>query len=279
MCGCSPSPPDGGLPGGSPTGPSGGTGLCCACPANGDVSTDGFSNYYTTTYGTSDAVVNKCKIAILRTEEGGSVTIKKTFSLEYVMSANEAAHKGTVTAAISSAMSDWQSAAASHRLIIEQPGCKTQKLTILYTSVIVASGGDVKVTVDGRPAEVPELRSGVSGGTEMEFFINASDIPWTMTHETGHTFGLEDEYIYTHPNNTAPSFTYKGADNPDKTVTLTASAIPPDAPGTFSFNNATVMGRSGNTTFKDYHFYWVAIEVKKILAAAGVNAVVKIGAP
>ncbi|MGL5010199.1 MAG: hypothetical protein ACRC6I_09975 [Paracoccaceae bacterium] len=281
MCGgCSPPPPSGDVPGNPPGGSAGGTGLCCACPANGTVSTDGFTNYYTTTYGTSDPVVNKCSLAIQRTATGGSVTITKTFSLAYANGATEALHKGTVTANIASAMAAWQSAAGTYRIIVDQPGCSQQKLNILYTSTIVASGGDVVVTVDNRPAEVPALRSGVSGGTAMDYYLNeGGDIAWTMIHEIGHTFGLEDEYIFTHPSSTPPSFTYKGADNPDKTITLTASTIPPETAGTFSFDNASVMGEADNTVFVDYHFYWIAIEVKKIMQAAGASAVVKVGLP
>jgi hypothetical protein len=280
MCGDAPKPPSGEVPGNPPGGSSGGTGLCCACPASGDVSTNGVGTYFTTTYGSTAPLVNKCNIAIQRTVSGGSVTIKKTFSLTYSMTATEAVHKPVITAAISSAMAAWQSAAANYRIIIAQPGCSEQKLNILFTSVIVATGGDVVVDVDARPAEVPDLRSVVDGGTAMHFYINGGgDTTWTMTHETGHTFGLEDEYAYSHPSATAPTFTYKGADNPDKTVTLSPSTIPPETAGAHSFENATIMGVDGNNTYHDFHFYWVAIEVKRILAAAGANAVVKVGLP
>jgi Fe-S cluster assembly iron-binding protein IscA len=280
MCGCTPSQPDGSLPGGTPTGPAGGTGVCCACPANGDVSTNGVGEYFSTTYGSTAPLVNKCKVAIIRTETGGSVTISKSFSFTYTMTATEAAHKPVTESAIRSAMSAWQSAASNFRVSVLQPGCSEQKLTMLYTATFPASGGDVVVDVDNRPAETPGLRSVVDGGTAMHFFINgAGDTTWTMTHETGHTFGLEDEYAYSHPSTTAPTFTYKGADAPDKTVTLSPSTIPPETAGAHSFENATIMGVAGNNTYLDFHFYWIAIEVKKILQAAGVSATVKIVAP
>ncbi len=278
MCGDPPKPPSGSLPGGTPTGPAGGTGLCCACPANGDVNTNGYGTYVSTDYSATHARTNKCKIAIIRTEEGGTVTITKSFGLTYSRGATEAAHKATVSGAIAGAMSAWQAGAAPYRIILEQPGCKQQKLKIQYTSTIVASGGDVAVNVDGRPAETPALRSGVTGGTAMDFYINGGgDVTWTMTHETGHTFGLLDEYTYNRPSNTGPKATYKGADDPDKVVTLTTSALPAVAAGQFAFDNATVMGINGNNTFPDYLFYWIAIEVKKIMKAAGVTAVVKVG--
>lgn len=280
MCGDAPKPPTGPVPGNPPGGSAGGTGLCCACPANGVVDTNGVGTYFATTYGSTAPLVNKCHVAIQRTETGGSVTIKKTFSLTYSMTATEAVHKPIISAAISSALSAWQSAAATYRIIIAQPGCSEQKLNILYTSAILATGGDVVVDVDNRPAEVPGLRSVVDGGTAMHFYINGSgDTTWTMTHETGHTYGLEDEYAYSHASTTAPTFTYKGADNPDKTVTLSPSTIPPETAGRHSFENATIMGVGGNNTYHDFHFYWIAIEVKKILHAAGVNAVVKVGLP
>jgi hypothetical protein len=280
MCGDPPKPPSGSLPGGTPMGPTGGTGLCCACPANGDVDTNGYGTYVSTDYSATHARTNKCKIAIVRTEEGGTVTVTKSFGLTYTRGATEAAHKATVSGAIAGAMSGWQAGAAPYRIIIEQPGCKQQKLKIQFTSAIAASGGDVAVSVDNRPAEVPALRSGVTGGTVMDFYINGGgDKTWTMTHETGHTFGLLDEYTYNRPTNVGPKATYKGADDPTKVVTLPATAGVAPAAGPFSFANPTIMGINGNNVFPDYLFYWIAIEVKKILKAAGVTAVVKVGLP
>jgi hypothetical protein len=277
MCGDPPAPPSGSLPGGAPTGPTGGTGLCCACPANGDVNTNGYGTYVSTDYSATHARTNKCKIAIVRTEDGGTVTVTKSFTLAYTRGATEALHKATVSGAIAGAMSGWQAGAAPYRIQVEQPGCKPQKLKIQYTSAIAAAGGDVTVTVDNRPAEVPALLSSVTGGTAMEFFLNeGGDRTWTMTHETGHTFGLLDEYTYNRPSNTGPKATYKGGDDPDKVVTLPPSALPPAAAGQFAFDNATIMGQDSNNVFPAYLFYWIAIEVKKILKAAGVTAVVKV---
>ena len=278
MCGDPPKPPSGDLPAGPPGGNAAGTGPCCACPANGDINTNGFSNYFTTTYSHSNVLTNKGKIAVVRTEEGGTVTVTKTFSLAYAAGATEAANKATITGAIASAMSTWQTNAADYRVQVEQPGCKPQKLKILYVGPIVASGGDVAVSVDGKAAPappIPGLRSYVMGGTAMKFYTNGiGDIPWTMVHEIGHTFGLPDEYIYTHPSATAPSFTMKQP--PDKTVPLVTSSIAASSPTTFGFDHDCVMGRNGNTVYYDYLFYWIAIETKKALAAAGVTAVVKI---
>ncbi len=282
MCGDAPKPPTGTLPGKPPTGGTGGEGLCCACPAKGDVSTNGFGNYFTTTYSHSNVLTNTCKIAIIRTEEGGTVTITKSFSLAYALGATEADHKGVVTGALAGAMGTWQSEAAKYRIVVEQPGCKTQKLKMQYTATIVASGGDVAVTVDGTvpppvDSEDAQPRSFVTGGTAMNFYVNAhGDNSWVMVHEVGHTFGLPDEYIYTHPTNTAPSVTYKGASDPAQTVTLTASTIDPETVGTFSFDNPCIMGQAENTVYPAYLFFWVAIEVQKILKTAGVSAVVKV---
>jgi hypothetical protein len=280
MCGDPPTPPSGSLPGGAPTGPSSGTGLCCACPANGDVNTNGVGNYVVSGHSPTTVRTNKCKIAIVRTEDGGTVTVKKSFGLTYSQGANEAANKATVSGAITSAMSAWQAGAAPYRIVVEQPGCQKQKLKIQFTAVIVASAGDVAVDVDGRPAAPPGTpghRSGVSGGDKMHFYLNGvGDVAWTMTHETGHTFGLADEYTFDRPTNTAPTMTYKGASDPDVSVTLSPSPIPFAKPGFFGFDNLTIMGRNGNNTFPSYLFFWIAIEVKKIFAAAGISAVVKV---
>ncbi|MCU0801861.1 MAG: hypothetical protein MUD11_08795 [Rhodobacteraceae bacterium] len=280
MCGDAPPPPSGEIPGNPPGGSTGGTGLCCACPAEGDLNTNGFSNYFSTSYSHSNLLTNKGKMKITRTEEGGTVAIVKSFSLAYTAGATEAANKATITSAITSAMATWQSSASNYRIQVEQPGCKTQKLTMTYASTIVASGADVAVSVDGTAAPTPPtpgLRSFVQGGTAMTFYTNGvGDIPWTMVHEIGHTFGLPDEYIYDLTSATpAPTVTFKGASLPDKTVTLSTSAIAA-ATGKFNFDADCVMGRNGNGKYPEYVFYWVAIEVQKIFTAAGVNAVVKV---
>jgi hypothetical protein len=280
MCGDAPGPPSGGIPGNPPGGSAGGTGVCCACPANGDMNSNGFGTYFSTSYPHSNLLTNKGKIGVQRTDEGGSVTITKTFSLTYTAGATEAAHKGTITSAITSAMSTWTSNAANFLIQVEQPGCKVQKLTMVYASSIVPSGADVAVSVDGTaaPADPKKgLRSFVQGGTAMTFYTNGvGDIPWTMVHEIGHTFGLPDEYIYEQPAATpAPTATFKGAALPDKVVTLSTSAITPKA-GKFNFDADSVMGRNGNSKYGDYLFYWIAIEVEKVLKAAGVTAVVKV---
>ncbi len=283
MCGDAPKPPSGEIPGNPPGGSSGGTGLCCACPANGDMNSNGSGTYFSTDYPHSNTLTNKGKIAIVRTEEGGSVTVTKTFSLSYTAGATEAANKGTITSAITSAMSTWQSEAANFRIQVEQPGCKPQKLTMLYASSIVASGADVAVSVDGTPAPAPPaegLRSFVSGGTSMTFYTNGvGDIPWTMVHEIGHTMGLPDEYTFDRPSATKPKVTFKGASLPDKVVELENSPIVNADPAKHNFDSDDVMGRNGNTKYPAYLFYWIAIEVDKVLKAAGVTAVVKVVAP
>ncbi|MGL5009764.1 MAG: hypothetical protein ACRC6I_07750, partial [Paracoccaceae bacterium] len=280
MCGDAPKPPSGEIPGGPPGGGAGGTGLCCACAANGDMNTNGFTNYFSTNSPHSNSLVNKGKIAVQRTEEGGSVTLKKTFSLAYTAGATEAANKATITSAITSAMATWQSEAGNFRIQVEQPGCKVQKLNILYTSAIVASGADVAVSVDGTAAPAPPaegLRSFVQGGTAMTFYTNGvGDIPWTMVHEIGHTMGLPDEYIFQQPATPVPVATFKGASLPDKAVTLLTSPIASADPAKFNFDSDDVMGRNGNTKYPDYLFYWVAIETQKVLKAAGADCVVKV---
>jgi hypothetical protein len=280
MCGDAPSPPSGTIPGNPPGGSAGGTGLCCACPANGALNSNGFGTYFTTTYSHSNVLTNKGRIAVVRTEDGGSVTVTKTFSLAYTLSANEADHRGVVTAQLTSAMSTWTSEAASFRVVVNQPGCQPQRLNIIYTTAIVASGADVAVTVNGQQpppedSDEEELRSFVTGGTEMNFFVRArGDNTWVMVHEVGHTMGLPDEYIYDHPSSTAPTVTYKAASNPDEVVTLGARGTPAADATEFEFETATIMGKDQSRVYPPRVFFWVAIEVKKLLQAAGVSAVV-----
>ncbi len=274
--------PSDGVPGDPPRGGTGGVGLCCACPASGRVNTIGDTTYFTVGYANWQ-ILNKCALSIVRTSNGGTVTLSKSFSRSYSNGATQAAHGGTVSSAITSAMSAWTTAASKYRIQIEQPGCKPQKLRVVFVSVVATSGADVSVTVNNQtPPTLPdgtteELRSSVMGGVAMNFFVQGSgSINWTMIHEIGHTFGLPDEYTYNRPAATpAPTCKYKGADNPDKTITLSTSAIAAPA-GQFGFDNASVMGQNGNTSYPDNLFYWISIEVKRILKAEGVDADVKV---
>lgn len=277
------SGPSSSIPGDPPYGGTDGVGLCCACPASGRVNTIGDNAYFAVGYANWQ-IRNKTALSIVRTSTGGTVTLNKSFSKSYSNGATEAAHGATVTTAISSAMSSWTRAARNYRIQIEQPGCSPQKLRIVFASSIVTSGADVSVTIDNKtPPTLPDgtkedLRSYVSGGVSMNFFIQGvGSVNWTMIHEVGHTFGLPDEYTYNRPAATpAPTCKYKGADNPDKTITLSTSAIPPAAAGQFAFDNASVMGQNGNTNYPDNLFYWISIEVKRILKKEGVDADVKV---
>lgn len=263
-------------PGNPPAGNANGAAVCCICGSRGAVNSVGDSKYFSAVYNPGWNICNKCNVEVIRTATGGEVKITKTFSLRYSNGATEAAHKATVTGAITSAMSTWTSEAEKWRVEVKQPGCELQKMKMIYIAKIVASGADVSVTVDG--STTGDLRSYVSGGIEMNFYINdPDDVVWTMVHEIGHTFGLPDEYVYSHPSaSPAPTCVYKAADAPDKTVTLSPSAIPPEVAGTHSFDNATIMGQAGNTTYPDHVFYWVAIEAKRVLAEGGASAEVKI---
>lgn len=262
-------------PGNPPSGRTDGVALCCACPASGPVSTKGEEKYYSADYDPGWSIANKCKIALTRTATGGTVDITKSFSIAYSRGATEKDDKSTVAGAISSAISGWTQAARPWRVEIKQPGCETQKLGINFRGPVVASGGDVVVTADKR--NEPGLRSYVAGGTAMTFYLHGiGDLNWTMIHEIGHTFGLPDEYTYDRASaKPAPVCSYKGADNPQKDVTLSTSAIPAPA-GKFGFDNATAMGQNGNTTYPDYLFFWIAIEVKRILGEAATTAEVRI---
>ncbi|MEO1540501.1 MAG: hypothetical protein AAFU59_08955 [Pseudomonadota bacterium] len=282
-------------PGGAPSGTAGGTGLCCACPANGTVNTNGSGTYFNSGYPMASTITNKCTIDIARTASGGTVTVHKTFSLSYAKGASASSHATTITNAITTAMNNWQSGANGKKLQIEQPGCRRQRLNIRFTSAIVASGADVRVTVDNTAATAAGLRSFVQDGTQMTFYLNGNaGTGWVMTHEIGHTFGLPDEYtsipgipitpppttpgaaMVTAPSAT-PTMTYIGAPpQPNASVVLTAHFIDPENPSNFFFDSPSIMGQSGNTTYPNRVFYWIAIEVKSIMAAAGTPANVTI---
>ncbi|EPX79828.1 hypothetical protein [Litoreibacter arenae] len=296
MCGCNADGPgDGGVPGSPPGGTTGGTGLCCACPASGTVDRDGHRNYYTTTgYAGSRPKTNKCSIDIVRTARAGTVTVSTAFHMTYINTATAAADGSTVTSAISTAMTNWTGGASAYKLKIEQPGCDPQELTIVFTSTTAASASaaDVQVTVDGTSTGPSSVRN----GTRMTFKLagEGSSASWNMTHETGHTFGLPDEYseltgvpIVPAPTTPgaptitaptpAPTTTYIGAP-PQANVTITQQPWQPSprTPGMYMFDNPTVMGKYGNTTYPAYLFYWIAIEVSAILAAEGSPSVVTI---
>lgn len=212
----------------------------------------------------------------MRTATAGSVTITKTFSLSAANGANTTTHIATATTAITDAMAAWEAAAASYKVRIEQPGCSPQDLTIKYVASITTSNADVSVSVDNTPAPTPS--SNVAHGTRMTLYLNGTgNVSWTMIHEVGHTFGLSDEYTYNRPAATpAPSLNYKGASDPNQTVTLSTSRIPPRPATSFAFDNATVMGINGNTTYPKYLFHWISIEVDALLRSEGIIAVVKV---
>jgi hypothetical protein len=274
------------LPGKPPRGRADGTGLCCACPADGKIKTVGDKDYFDCDYNPGWRIKNKGKIALARTATAGTVTIRKTFRLSYSNGATEAAHQGTISSAIASAMAAWTAAASTWRVQITQPGCDVQKLRMVFVQSVTPDAADVEVTVDNKaPATLPdgtveELRSYVLGGTSMNFYAQAvGSITWTMIHEVGHTMGLPDEYTYDRTAAApAPVCTYKGADDPDKAITLTPSTVPAGV-GYYGFDNPSVMGQFANVSYPDNLFYWVAIEVKKLLKKQGVNADVKIVSP
>lgn len=277
-----------------PTGPSGGTGLCCTCATGGPVSTNGASKYFSTSgYRLPRTITNKCNLAITRTGSGGTVTITKSFSLAFVNGATSALHDGPVRTAITGAMTKWKSGASRYKVRIEQTGCPPQELRMDFRSNIVTSGADVAVNVDGE--NPPTKPSAVTGGTRMRFMaFGRVALAWTMTHEIGHTFGLPDEYAQlpgvpispppasaSAPTITAPTATptatYKAAPpQANSTVTLTPNRPSPRVPGSYIFDVLSIMGRSANETYQPHHFFWVAIEVKRLMAAAGTPANVTI---
>ncbi|MFQ6549678.1 hypothetical protein AADZ90_017135 [Aestuariibius sp. 2305UL40-4] len=220
------------------------------------------------------------------------MTVTKTFSLTYTNDARASSDRSGAVSAISSAMSAWTSGASSYKVKTEQPGCDAQELRIQFRSTIVTSGADVAVSVDGtNPANRPSV---VTGGTQMRYMVHGTSGAWAMIHEMGHTFGLPDEYTQLTgvpitpppptpgapvviPPSATPSATYVAAPpQANSTVTLTASRPSTRHPGKYIFDVESVMGRSGNTTFELHHYFWIAIEVKRLMEEEGTPAVVTI---
>lgn len=258
-----------------PSGTIDGTERCCIQPASNSVSENGNRRYFTTAYKpfvNGGRILNKCQnLDVKRTCTGGTVTITKTFSYKYANGATAKDHQSIITSAIDSAMGTWTSKAQSYKVIINEVGCAPQHLKIQFRAKTVTSGADV--TVEARNIEG---RSYVIGGKKMVFFIKDGYMEWVMIHEIGHTFGLPDEYIYSHPEDTAPSVTYLNPIPPDETITLSDSEVPAETKGTFSFDNSTVMGEHSNEEFPVYLYYWVGIEVRELLKKEGITACVQV---
>ncbi len=274
------------VPQGAPTGTLSGLGLCCACPFSGRVNTNGSGTYYTAGYPHSNVLTNAAGLSVVRTQTGGTVEIAKTFSLTYANGATAANDAANITSAIATGTSDWNTGASGYKVEITQPGCQTQQLSIRFKSTVVASNADVVITVDGTPNT--SLRSFVMGGTAMTFYTAPSNASWVMAHELGHCFGQPDEYTEITGNtivvgpppsaqqslavpNATPQMTYHGTGTQGGNVVVTLTHNPgfQPPPGAtsydFWFDQSVIMGEYGSYTFPPRNFFWIAIEVERIL--------------
>ena len=268
-----------------PTGTLSGLGLCCACPFDDKISTNGSGTYYTAGYPHSNLLTNAAKLAITRTKTAGTVRITKTFALTYANGATATADAGGITSALIAGANAWTRGASAYKVEIKQPGCEVQLLSISFGATVVASGADVDVTVDGTPDIY--ARSYVVGGTAMTFYTAPPEADWTMAHELGHCYGQPDEYTTITGTKmiggpppavptllvpkVSPTMVYHGtpAQGGDVKVVLTHNPGFVPAPGDtsfdFWFDEAAIMGEYASYHFPRRNFHWIAIEVKRIL--------------
>ena len=270
-------PPSGNPPGKPPSGSNDGVVPCCTCPIERKiVSYDTMYSRYS--YNGIHGGQNRCKIVIHRTNTGGVVTITKSFSIAYENNASAQLHQEIISTAITQAIKSWDIAASKYKVEVKQPGCPPLKLAMRFEHQIVAKDADVKVKVNG---SLQDTRSFVKGGIDMTFFVNAGrNTAWIMTHEIGHTFGLPDEYW---------EFPVKPVQAPLPTVTHLGSPPQPDAVTTLRLNPLIPLNKEDNTMMYDaptwmgqdedkhifaHHFYWVAIEVRRMMSNGTVVQIV-----
>jgi hypothetical protein len=227
---------------------------------------------------------NRCKIVIHRTNTGGVVTITKSFSVTYEKNASAQLHQEIISTAITQAIKNWDIAASKYKVEVKQPGCPPLKLAMKFEHQIVATGADVEVKVDGTlpdPDEPDATRSYVESGTKMRFFVKAKgSTAWVMAHEIGHTFGLPDEY-WEFPvkpvQSPLPTVTHLGS--PPQSDVVTTLRLDPLIPlnkkdNTMMYDAPTWMGKDKDQHIFAHHFYWVAIEVRRMMSNGTVVQIV-----
>lgn len=280
-------------PGNPPAGTASGTGLCCACPAEGPVSTDGEGNYFDTNYPPHGATWNYGNMKVTRTASAGTVEFKVKFELVFIDGANEAAHGDLIGRLVHGAMAEWTGQASQVKVEVSQPGCPTQRLRIKFVAEIIGAGAeDAVIMVSDAPLPPSgSLSSYVYEGWEMTFFLNGHDSQQNvMTHEMGHIFGLPDEYAsvpgIASPNGDGsvtygasgvhPAVTFYGTATQQtseglgsRTLLLQNARPDADVSGNVYFDMYSQMGHSAIDELYAENFYWVAIEVEKLFAAEG----------
>lgn len=269
-------PPTGNPPGNPPSGPSGGGVPCCACPVTKQVVTNN-SMYCRDSFGVAHGLVNKCNIAIQRTNTGGTVTLTKSFQIGYDHGATANAHQDTIKRAISNAMNGWTRGASKFKVNVQQPGCPPQNLNMVFREIIVSANADVEVRADNS-FPLPE-RTNVLGKKLTFYLRDAGNLSWTMMHEIGHTFGLPDEYWSFSANpiqSPLPTVTHLGSPPQSNIITTLYPhpGLPGDKPNTIMYDFPSVMGQSENWVFLAKHFYWVAIEVRRMMPNGTITQII-----
>lgn len=256
------NPPAGKLP----TKPASGKVVCCTCSVEGKVVTND-SMYNRATYW-PNGTVNKCSIKIERNNSGGKVTITKSFYLGYELGATKEKHEKLAQGLIDTAMKKWTGYARKFKVHLQQPGCPLQKLAIEFKAEHKATKENSDVVVVLYDADNV---SQVTGGTKMDFYLKDENPTWTMMHEIGHTFGLMDEYhefAKDEKPSSPPILTVLGSrPQADAVIALSTSGqegrSDKEGRSTIIYDVNTGMGKGHSEIFLDYHFYWIAIEVKR----------------
>ncbi|WP_139212413.1 hypothetical protein [Jannaschia pohangensis] len=240
--------------------------------------------------------MNEGLMEVTRTETGGRVKITKTVSYEYINGADPNIAAGANY--VSWAVNELNAGARMYRVELNQPGCKTQTLSILFELKPVASGGNAVIKFDGTPnTPGTNTRSYVLDGNEMVFFLNGDGDPKeVMLHEVYHLFGQPDEYselpgigsppsaggvvTYSPPTPGPMEVTYIGtATQGDTPISLSYFGPTPHDPAMFLWNVPSSLMGDGSLAYYGESFFWIAIEMEKIFATEGTPVTAKIVLP
>lgn len=293
--------PPSGDPGG-PSGPAGGGAVpCCTCECKKQVETRD-TVYNTSSYRPKGNGVNKCRLDIQRTSANSSVTITKAYFIKYVNGANPRQHQNAVKKYIDDAMVSWESGAKNFKVRIQQLGCPPQNLNIKFRAELTTSdNADLKITADNTLNTDPNTNkssappSYVKGGVEMYLYLNDPNMSWTVKHEMGHAFGLQDEYNQfplTPIQNPLPTVTFFAPPAGVNVVVTLKPQLNPPLYGRLVVGNTTtaeedksqliyhatdqvaLMSQDGGTYYRKAYYYWVAIEVTRCIGHGTITQII-----
>jgi hypothetical protein len=141
--------------------------------------------------------------------------------------------------------------AGKFTLEVDDPQCGKKSFSIEYKAEWVTSGEDYTLKV-----HKTYPREGVTGNV---MDVSKTTSAWTYAHESGHCFGLPDEYSYSTHTETVKYI------EPDGSLDAAISA-PPDGKSKTAAD-ATIMSAVNNTKTLPRHAWNIAIEVQELLTA------------